>query len=271
MTSASDVRAPTPTRKPESSARRWWPWIAGLFAALALSELLWVILMRLGTITSLSALLAIDAADQGAFDTGQLQPFLASTQGVESASLASLAAANAALTLGASQVATAAQQAAALDVTIDAALVLSNSAVVVVNTALSIAQGEYATLTGKTINFVDSANTASVVWTVPFALLKIGRTVTAFFGDSYPMNPNTGPLISDPLTTGGGGTQPSDQDPTGPALRWMPPSNSNFFVSVGGIFPLQAPAFVSPFGFCQISPSSTGAVLLTFTTSWMTL
>ena len=76
-------RAPLPTRKAESAGRIWLPGIAGVAAALSLAALLWLILLRIGTATKLGALLAVDTAEQLAFDTGQVQPFVAETSGAE--------------------------------------------------------------------------------------------------------------------------------------------------------------------------------------------
>ena len=280
-------RAPLPTRKAESAGRIWLPGIAGVAAALSLAALLWLILLRIGTATKLGALLAVDTAEQLAFDTGQVQPFVAETSGVQDAALASVAAANATLAQGTTEAQSAAQQADTLDATADAAVASSATFLALANTTLALGQTPFATLTGRSLTFVSSANLGLTVWVVPFALLKIGKTVTGFFSGGFFGSPFEAPvtyspgttLVSTEFTTGVGGVQASDQDPSGPAIQWLPPSDHNIVAMlIGGLF---APSLVIEVGtttihagnFCTVTPpvGTFPEILRSFTTSWKTL
>ena len=273
----STLAAPLPVRKRENPIAFWSPWLAGLAAAVALAALIWSIVSRIVTAAPFATELAMDLTEAIAFDTGEVQPLETKTQGNLDAARTSIAAAQASLSDGTPKAAEAATQVALQEQSADLAAGYAASAIVAASTALSAVQAlpPFATLTPGAFLLQQNAPPSPFVFILFYSFLKIGTTVTGFFSGflSHVLYDGSSGLTSTPLVPLDpvGGMMASDQDPTGPALSWMPASDYDFqmlFEDQPTGRPEQGWGFLSPGGTMQLHPPSSQGVIPAFTLTW---
>ena len=285
-----------------STKAGWARALLGLGAALGLAALLFALFIEFQVLAKLSTAIAAAraelTAEEATFATIdsalQAEEPAFATAAQDAATAATEAAAADALSASALAAVTAEQS------LVDAATAAGLAALSSAEDVEVAAEQQPMTLHGATILSAFNGMTSTydtifgplsptVTSLFTWVLVKIGKIVTLHASPAYAANPFGLPTDNPPFnillalsggfTTGAGGTQPSDQNPSGPPVSWMPAATAFFdiyFADNTSSFPEFAVLEVSPNGGITIDQSGSSGFppgdamrdLPSFSVSW---